>query len=279
MISGFTADQLRKMEPDLLRAIIREKAHHTVEYPLYRILFSGEKAPRRLGESLTNLLDIWRERNLPIDGEDIRWCQALLEIAEQVKAGRTLTMFDGSLEEFSPEDRSVVQRLLQTRRSIRIWRKDPVSRDLIEEVIRAGQWAPHSCNLQTLRFAVIEFEEEQAILKPGEIDGWRVCIFIGQDMRPYETFAASVPTYNQDLDCGAAVQNMLLCAHSLGLGAVWATFREGEAEEIHRKLHLPDHIRLRTYIALGHPAQSCLAPGRISLEEAILLWQQNGSVD
>jgi nitroreductase len=272
MISGFTIDQLRTTDPDLLRAIIREKAHHTVELPLYAFLFAEKKAPERMGYSLAKLLDIWHERGLPEDKEDIRWCRGLLDLVSQVSTVQGSVLHEGGHVEFSVEEQQTIQRLIETRRSIRIWRQDSVPRDLVRKVIRAGQWAPHSCNLQTLRFAVLEGKEGKALLSSAETGAWQVCIVVGQDMRPYEAFSASLPSYNQDLDCGAGVQNMLLCAHSLGLGAVWCTFGKGQAEHVHRQLQLSRHIRLRTYVAMGWPAQTSLPPGRISTEDAILSW-------
>jgi nitroreductase len=272
MISGYTTDKLKELDPDLLRAIIREKAHHTVEYPLYLHLFAEKKMPPRLGDTLGQLLGIWKERELPADGDDIQWCYSLLALAKKVRAGEKPNLSEAPPLQFSAEEQAVIQKVIETRRSVRIWQMKPVPPYLIELVINSGIWAPHSCNLQTLRFAVLEAEKWQGLFRVGEITGWQVCIAVGQDMRPYDCFSATIPSYNQDLDCGAAVQNMLLCAHSLGLGAVWATFGRGEAEAIHSQLNLPEYIRLRTYIAMGWPAQVSLPPGRLHPNDVILYW-------
>lgn len=272
MISGFTIDKLKELDPDLLRAIIREKAHHTVEFPLYRHLFAGEKIPLRLGNTLAQLLGIWTERDLPTYGDDIQWCYSLLALVEKVKTGEKPNLSEVTSAQFSAEDQAILQRVIETRRSVRIWQKNPVPAELIKQVIHAGLWAPHSCNLQTLRFAVLEAKSWQDLFRSSEVTGWQVCVVVGQDMRPYDCFPATVPSYNRDLDCGAAVQNMLLCAHSLGLGAVWATFGLGEAEAIRHQLNLPEHIRLRTYVAMGWAAQVSLPPGRLRPDEVILSW-------
>ncbi|MGB7054586.1 MAG: nitroreductase family protein, partial [bacterium] len=160
MISGFTTDKLKELDPDLLRAIIREKAHHTVEFPLNRHLFAGEKIPPRLGDTLGQLLGIWKERDLPSDGDDIQWCYSLLALTQKVRAGEKPNLSEVTPVQFSAEEQAVIQRVIETRRSVRIWQKKPVPPELIKRVILAGLWAPHSCNLQTLRFAVLEAENK-----------------------------------------------------------------------------------------------------------------------
>ena len=93
-----------------------------------------------------------------------------------------------------------------------------------------------------------------------------MCIIVAQDLRLYEIYQAQIPDFNRFLDCGAAVENMLLAAHGLGLGAVWLTFERGEAGALHKELDLPEHISLTTYIALGWPGQVKLPTGRIRVE-------------
>lgn len=270
MISGFSLEELQELDPQLLRAVIREKAHHTVEFPLYQALFADGRLSPRVGNSLAQLLAVWAERQLPEHHADIHWSYTLLRVVEEAKAKEKVTVDEDPLIPLQEREREVVEHLIRTRRSIRVWNDKPVARELVEKVIEAGLWAPHACNLQTIRVVVLEGEEGQQLFRSGEITDWQVCIAVGQDMRPYECFTASVPVYNQDLDCGAAVQNMLLMAHALGLGAVWGTFVGEEVEAISQHYNLPGYIRLRTYIALGWPAQTSLAPGRISLEDAIL---------
>lgn len=271
MISGYTMEELRELNESVFRAIMREKTHHTVEFPLYRTLFADEKVSERMGDTLGKLLSLWEEREGALDKDDVQWSYTLLDLAQRVRAGETVQLPEDLQFSFSADEQATVQKLIETRRSIRIWTDDPVPQDLVRKVIEAGLWAPHACNLQTLRFVVVSGESEEEIFISREVTGWPVGILVGQDMRPYERYK-TIPVYNRDLDCGAATQNMLLCAHALGLGGVWATFGKGEADKIHATLDLPEYIRLRTYIALGWPAQVSLPPGRISPDDAILKW-------
>jgi nitroreductase len=163
-----------------------------------------------------------------------------------------------------------VIRLLKTRRSIRHWSEERVPEELLKTILEAGLWAPHSCNLQTVRYLILKGEEQQDLTSARRLRGNYICIVVAQDMRPYHYFERIIPEGNQNLECGASVQNMLLCAHALGLGAVWLTFEEGEARFLQEKYGLPEYKALKTYIALGWPSQVRLPPGRKSVKDALL---------
>lgn len=58
------------------------------------------------------------------------------------------------------------------------------------------------------------------------------------------------------IDCSAAVQNILLAAHGLGLGAVWTGIfpRKDRADAFRQMFHLPEHIAAHSLIPIGYPA-------------------------
>lgn len=53
---------------------------------------------------------------------------------------------------------------------------------------------------------------------------------------------------------GACIQNMLLAAHALGLGAVWLGEILKNADGVRRLLGLSENLELMAVVALGHPA-------------------------
>ena len=59
------------------------------------------------------------------------------------------------------------------------------------------------------------------------------------------------------LDCAAAVQNMLLAAHTLGLGAVWTGIFPDDArmDGFAKLLGLPDQIIPHTLVVIGYPIE------------------------
>jgi len=143
--------------------------------------------------------------------------------------------------------------VIQTRRSIRKYKREPISEDEIIKILEAGRWAPSAGNSQPWKFIVIKSKEIRKnladALPTGRFIsdaplGIVVMINPGASTRPVE-------------DGAAATQNMLLEAHSLGLGACWIGTYGTEKEERGKKvLDIPEEGRLLSVIAIGHPAES-----------------------
>jgi hypothetical protein len=81
----YKKEDLMKLNPVLLRALLRERVHHNIEVPLYTILLRWENKPMTtFGLQAQLVFDVWRERGLPEDGPDIEWAKRYLRLAEQV---------------------------------------------------------------------------------------------------------------------------------------------------------------------------------------------------
>ncbi len=59
------------------------------------------------------------------------------------------------------------------------------------------------------------------------------------------------------VDCAAAVENMLLAAHDLGLGAVWTGVypRPERMDALRRLAKLPEHVNAHSLVIVGYPAE------------------------
>ena len=59
------------------------------------------------------------------------------------------------------------------------------------------------------------------------------------------------------VDCAAAVQNILLAAHALGLGAVWTGVhpQQEKVKAFGRLMGTPTHVIPHSFIVLGYPAE------------------------
>lgn len=271
MVKGkFDRDVLTAMDPMFLRALIRERAHHTLESKVYSALCDGDPVRPDLGDAVQEMLAVVEDRGLPTDSADLQWVYRLLDLAEALKPDERPDLDIPKPEPFSTEEMRTVEKLIRQRRSIREVGDEDVPAWMIKKIVEAGLWAPHACNLQNIRVIVIDDAEGLALFAGKEHRGFRAAIVVCQDMRSYEFYAATVPERNHGLDCGAATQNMLLMAHALGLGATWMTFTKSEMQRIREHYELPDFIRIVTYIGLGWPRLGALAPGRIAVEEAIL---------
>lgn len=265
----YSEDSLRKMDPMLLRALLRERVHHTVECRLYPALFGGQKLTRGNEKIALRMLRIWDERGLPSDAPDIVWAKTLVALFEQAVEGRTPHVEGQRPQAFSDEEMGTVEKLISTRRSYRQWTNQPVPEWMIERILWAGTWAPTACDLQPVRYIVITRPETLARFPSREFTGEKAKIILCIDTRPYMV-RSTIPKHNQVLDCGAAAQNMLLMAHALGLGAVWSTFNDREIESVRSYFKLPDYVEVVTYISLGFAAETVLPPGRMNVSDYVI---------
>ena len=146
---------------------------------------------------------------------------------------------------------------IHTRRSIRRFQDKPVSPELVTEIIRAGTSAPSAGNEQPWQFVVVT---DKAILdRIPEIHPYaamsheaQVGILVCGDM----TLEKHKGYWVQD--CSAAVQNMLIAIHALGLGAVWTGIypTEDRVMNFRKMFRLPDHIIPFAFIPVGYTAQT-----------------------
>jgi nitroreductase len=256
--------------------MIRERAHHTVEIQLYEALAKGRPLAEDTGIMVRQLLAIWQERGLPMDYPDLAWVNGLLEMAERAKKGEPVDLSRFAWRPFDETDMEVTRRLLFERRSVRHWTEEEVPDWMIDRILEAGLWAAHGCNLNSLRFLVVREKNEPGLFRGADIPGGPVHLVACQDERVYYMQPGYVKNpdmleKNRVLDCGAAMQNMVLMAHALGLGGCWLTFRQAMVERIRERFELPQHLLLVTYLDVGFPTQTPLPPGRMTVEEALLV--------
>ena len=152
------------------------------------------------------------------------------------------------------EDNEVLAAIRQ-RRSIRKYTGETIDAESMNLILEAGRWAPSGLNNQPWRFMVIEprplREALAALTKYGRIvRDSAACIAV---------FYHLPDGYDRDKDAmaiGACVQNMLLAAHALGLGAVWLGEILNRKDEVSRVLGTAVDLELMALIALGMPAET-----------------------
>jgi len=140
-----------------------------------------------------------------------------------------------------------------SRHSVRSYAGEPVSADDMQQILTAGAMAPSGLNHQPWRFVTIRSEEVKNDL--AALTRYRrivssapllVAVFIDRESM-----------YNEVKDhqgIGACIQNMLLAAHGLGLGAVWLGEILKSAEKVRLRLGVMEQMELMAVIAVGHPA-------------------------
>lgn len=155
--------------------------------------------------------------------------------------------------------------LLLTRRSVRAYKPDPVPTALLEEVLRAGTYAPTGGGRQSPVLVAVTDKATR-----DEISRLNAAV-MGKDTDPYYgapvlVLALADPassTWVEDASC--ALENMMLAAHALGLGSVWVhrereIFDSEAGKALLRAWGLPETLRGVGSIALGYASGPAPAP-------------------
>ena len=143
-----------------------------------------------------------------------------------------------------------------SRRSIRRYTTEPVTRDDIITILKAGQWAPSGLNNQPWRFLVISRDDPRHDKLAGctkyahIVRGSSACICV---LLEKEAIYSEMKDHQ---GAGACIQNMMLAAHSLGIGTVWlGQIVNDQTATLSVLGHSPNTYELQAVIALGHPDQ------------------------
>ncbi len=162
---------------------------------------------------------------------------------------------------------------IKSRRNVRDFRPDkPVSKELVNELLDSATWAPSHHHSEPWRFVVIAGDERKKLgevmaeaLEESSVDApvlkerldrerakpltapiiiaFVCCPKQGERMVPQEEIVAA----------GAALQNMLLAAHSIGLGTKLVTGLHAYSGRVRQLLEMKDSELLVCLVYLGYP--------------------------
>jgi len=158
---------------------------------------------------------------------------------------------------------------LHTRRSIRSYTDEPVSREQLRDIVRAGTMAPSGLNNQPWRFVTIRNRE--LLLSLAQFT--RYSHIIGKAAASIAVFIDKSAMYHDVKDhqaMGACIQNMLLAAHGMGIGAVWLGEILKSAKDVRELCGLAEQYDLMAVVALGRPAGKGGRADRKPLEEVLI---------
>lgn len=164
------------------------------------------------------------------------------------------------------------------RRSIRKFTDQPVSHQLLEQIIATASYAPSWKNTQITRYLAVEGDAKERLAAcanahnseimqgaPLVMAVSAVCGQCGFDKD------GSASTFRGDawqmFDAGVACEAFCLAAHEQGLGTVIMGIFDQEAAS--QLLEIPREQDLIALIAVGYPAQTPTAPRRKAVEELL----------
>ncbi len=194
--------------------------------------------------------------------------------------------------------------LARARRSVRAFQSRPVPREALEELLTAAAWAPSPHGRQPWRFIVLTRAEAKARLADAMGDDWRATL--AQDGQPTEIVETRLRKsherireapalvlaclYLDDLDrypdgerqraeetmaiqsLGAAIQNLLLAAYSMGLDTGWMCAPLFSPATVRAALDLPQSLIPHALIPVGYAARDPKRRPRRPLDELVVRW-------
>lgn len=169
---------------------------------------------------------------------------------------------------------------IKTRRSIRKFKNEPVSKEIIEDLVLTVSYAPSWKNTQTTRYiAITDPEIKERIAKEccgehnqGIINGAPMLIAtLIVDRRSGFERDGSYTTVRGDnwqaFDNGVATQTLCLAAHEKGLGTViMGMYDIDKAEEI---IQVPEGQLLMALVAIGYPDEEPEVPKKKTVEDLL----------
>jgi nitroreductase len=186
--------------------------------------------------------------------------------------------------------------LLRTRRSVRRFKPDPLAKEQVDALVEAATCAPSAGNRQAYRLLLVtERPRLEAMAEAVRAEVLRLRAAMRADVAPdaaayLESFlhfsgaplvVAPIHRCGPDLltaagadpllargdqdalaSVAASIQNLLLCAHALGLGACWMTGPLVAAGALAGVLEVPRGWTLSALVPVGLPAEQPAPPPR-----------------
>ena len=183
--------------------------------------------------------------------------------------------------------------LLQSHRSIRKFTDEPLEQPIVDELVRCGQAAATSSNVQAVTVVQVhdtDKRQELAKLAGGQPYVMSAGAFLvycadmnrpkyacereGGDFSPGMTEHFIIAT----VDVALAAQNTVVAAESLGLGICYIGGLRNNPAEVSKLLGLPEHVYPVFGLCLGHPAQDPEVKPRLPLNAMLMHDQYDESV-
>ncbi len=172
---------------------------------------------------------------------------------------------------------------IRTRRVTRDFTEEAVMREDLLHVLEAARWAPSAGNRRLHRFIAIQDPITIKLIRavsPGIHGHPTALVVICIDWAKVARLGCKAHHPGVYIDVGTAAENMLLAAHSLGLGAGPMTSFSREGVRV--ILRLPDWLSPELMICLGYPdtpRSSPRRPAKPTRLEDLVCWERFSPVE
>ncbi len=160
--------------------------------------------------------------------------------------------------------------VIKSRRSVRAYKSETLKKEELQAIVEAGIYAPTGCNQQPWHFSVVQ---DRALLDEVNIKTKQAMTQVpidwmskmGQNAGLDVTHKAPVlivvstqpESASGEVDCTAAMENMMLEAQSLGIGSCWMGFVKliFKDDDLMRRLGVPEGLLPQQAAVFGYKAK------------------------
>ena len=160
---------------------------------------------------------------------------------------------------------------IRERRSVRVYKSDPIPTESLLRVIEAARLAPSGKNLQPWKFIVVQDKElKKKLAKASNAQDFiaeapLVLVACGFPEECYRSMGRYMKSW--PVDVTIALEHLILQAQEEGLGTCWiGSFEEVEVKSL---LSVPENVRVLALTPLGYPGEIPESRGRKSIEEIV----------
>lgn len=190
--------------------------------------------------------------------------------------------------------------LVRERRTIRLFKPEPVGMDDVRRVLEVARWAPSGANAQPCEYIVVteraaldridtalrerrlrrmqlraSADHAYALPSKDALADGSALIVVCADRRMMRAFPSSQrdditvaePVHTFWASIGAAVENLHLAATTLGMGIVWISVDPDMATVLRELLSVPEELEIVFCCPIGYPARVPAVPTRRPLEQ------------
>lgn len=164
--------------------------------------------------------------------------------------------------------------IIFSRRSVRQYTDEPVSKEIMIDLLKAAMAAPSACNNKPWEFIAITdsavMDKLRSVMAYGKYNAPAAFVVLYNDALGSSPDCS--PSWQQDLS--ASVENILIAAAGMNLGTVWlgAYPNEEVVTILQPLLHIPESVIPLAVLYVGHPAEPTKA--RTQYDEKRVHWNQ-----
>ena len=155
---------------------------------------------------------------------------------------------------------------IRERRSVRSYRQEQIKPQELEAILEAGTWAPTSMGQQS---PVIVVVQDKATIR--RMSRFNAAIWGRPEADPFYDAPTALVVFsdgeklNWIQDGSLVMGNLMLAAHSLGIGSCWINrtteyFNTPDGQELMKDWGLPEKLKAVATCVLGYPDGELPAP-------------------